>query len=105
MVTYAIRPQEKNGETSLQQNCLVYMHGICMYSMYKRKTEKPAQALRAVNLARNTLRDFLGMVELKIIDERKYDETIARVRQQREKSSVKEKERRKKRKGLSSRVN
>ena len=30
------------------------------------------------------------MVELKIIDERKYDETIARVRQQQEKPSVKD---------------
>ena len=57
------------------------MHVLNVY----RKTEKPAQALRAVNLARNTLRDFLGMVELKIIDERKYDETIDRVRQQQEK--------------------
>lgn len=62
------------------------MHVLNVY----RKTEKPAQALRAVNLARNTLRDFLGMVELKIIDERKYDETIARVRQQQEKPSVKD---------------
>ena len=50
------------------------MHVLNVY----RKTEKPAQALRAVNLARNTLRDFLRMVELKIIDERKYDETIAK---------------------------
>ena len=79
-----------------------YMHVLNVY----RKTEKPlAEALRAVNLVRNTLRDFWGMAELKIIDERKYDETIARVRQQREKPSVKEKERKEKRKGLSSRVN
>ena len=68
-----------------------YMHVL---SICKRQADKPlAEALREAKAARNTIRDFLGLAELKILDERKYEEAIAGVRWEVEKSSVKQFER------------
>ena len=41
-----------------------------------------AEALRQALVARNTIRDYLGMSELKVLKERKYEETVARVRRE-----------------------
>ena len=66
-----------------------YMHVL---SICKRQADQPfAEALREAKVARNTIRDFLGLAELKILDERKYEE--AGVRWEVEKSSVKQFER------------
>ena len=35
--------------------------------------------MRQANVARNTIRDFLGIAELQILDARKYEKIIARV--------------------------
>ena len=65
-----------------------YMHVL---SICKRQADKPlAEALREAKAARNTIRDFLGLAELKILDERKYEEAIAGVRREVEKPSVKQ---------------
>ena len=64
-----------------------YMH---ILSICKRQADKPsAEALREAKVARNTIRNFLGLAELKILDERKY-EAIAGVRWEVEKHSVKQ---------------
>ena len=68
-----------------------YMHVL---SICKRQADQPfAEALREAKVARNTIRDFLGLAELKILDERKYEEAIVGVRWEGEKSSVKQFER------------
>ena len=68
-----------------------YMHVL---SICKRQEDKPlAEALREAKVARNTIRDFLGLAELKILDERKYEDAIAGVRREVEKPSVKHFER------------
>ena len=68
-----------------------YMHVL---SICKRQADQPfAEALREAEVARNTIRDFLGLAELKILDERKYEEAIVGVRREVEKSLVKQFER------------
>ena len=41
-------------------------------------------------MSRNTIRDYLGMSELKLLHERKYKETVARVQREKTKPSVKD---------------
>ena len=56
-----------------------------------KKSDVPlAEALRQAKVARNTIRYFLGLAELKILDERKHDDTIQRARREMAKPSVKD---------------
>ena len=59
-------------------------------TIFKGSNKNLAEALRQASVARNTIRDFLGMSELKLLDERKYEETVARVRREKTKPSVKD---------------
>ena len=64
-----------------------------MLTIFKTRDGTLADALREAKVPRNTLRDFLGMCELRILDERKYEATIGAIKRENEKPSVKDFER------------
>ena len=47
------------------------------------------EAMRLFGVARNTLRDFIGICELRIIDKEKYDRVVQSVRERTGKTSMK----------------
>ena len=61
-----------------------------MLPIFKGSNKTLAEALRKTSVSRNTIRDYLGMSELNLLDERKYEETVARVQREKTKHSVKD---------------
>ena len=71
----------------------VHARYVHVLKLLKKSDVPLAEALRQAKVTRNTFRDFLGLAELQILNERKYDYTIQRARREMAKPSVKDLER------------
>ena len=58
-------------------------------SIMNKKVCSLAEAMRIFDVARNTLRDFIGICELKIVDSSKYERVVQSVKEATGKASVK----------------
>ena len=66
------------------------MHDTNTCCQFLKAATRLWQRLWKASVSRNTIRDYLGMSELKLLDERKYEETVARVQREKTKHSVKD---------------
>ena len=65
-----------------------------MLKILRKKQCSLTEAMRLYGIARNTLRDYIGLCELKIVDEKKYERVVALEREKTGKVAAKIIERR-----------